>query len=164
MANKETNLETDIALIKSDIKQINKFFGRVESSMEILADVQKQVALNTQTLNFHGQKIEELDRVTDDFRKEEGLRMTVLSDRLEEYRRMARDDHAKLTEKNNRVRSESQDQVLERIDKMERGLHERITFQTKRINSLENWKYYMMGIGAVMVFIVVRVNWPSFFS
>tara|TARA_Y100000385_G_scaffold228102_1_gene239217 strand:- start:22 stop:516 length:495 start_codon:yes stop_codon:yes gene_type:complete len=164
MADKSTNLETDIALIKSDIKQIHKFFGRVESSMEILADVQKQTALNTQTLKYHGDQIEDLEKATDSFRREEGLRMTVLSDRLEEYRRMAREDHSKLTEKNNRVRSESQEQVLDRIDKMERGLHERITFQTKRINSLENWKYYMMGIGAVMVFIVVRVNWPSFFS
>jgi len=164
MANKETELSTDIALIKSDIKQINKFFGRVESSMEILTEIQRQTALNTQSSEYHASKIDQIDKEVDGFKREEGLRMTVLSDRLEEYRRMARDDHAKLTEKNNKVRSESQEAVLDRIDKMERGLHERITFQTKRVNSLENWKYYMMGMGAVIILLVARINWPSFFS
>ena len=46
----EDSVKTDIALIKSDIKQINKFFGRVETSLEIVAQLQQQVAVQAETL------------------------------------------------------------------------------------------------------------------
>ena len=47
---------------------------------------------------------------------------------------------------------------------MERGLHERITQQTKRINALENWRYYIMGVGAVLLILIARMNWPQLFG
>jgi hypothetical protein len=47
---------------------------------------------------------------------------------------------------------------------MEKQLHQRINDQTKRVNALENWRYYMMGMGFVIILLVARVNWPSLFS
>ena len=32
-----------------------------------------------------------------------------------------------------------------------------MTEQNDRIASLENWKYYMMGMGAVIMFILVKI-------
>jgi hypothetical protein len=34
----------------------------------------------------------------------------------------------------------------------------------KRINVLENWKYYMMGVGAVIAVLIAKISWPEIFS
>lgn len=160
----DSTIETDIALIKSDIKQINKFFVKVEASLDLMAELQKEVAVQQETLKFQGDKLEDVEDICSSYKKEEALRLTVLSDRLEEYRRMAREDHAKLTEQNNAKRDSANKEILDRLDKMERSLHERITQQTKRINTLENWRYYMMGVGAVLIILIAKINWPQLFG
>ena len=163
MADKST-IETDIALIKSDIKVINKYFEKVDTSLDILSELQKTVAAQSVTLKFQGDKLDDVEEVCNSYKKEESLRLTVLSDRLEEYRRMAREDHQRLTESNQTKRDASNKEILDKLDKMERSLHERITQQTKRINALENWRYYMMGVGAVLIFLVAKLNWPQLFG
>lgn len=163
-AKPQSVLETDIALIKSDIKVINKYFEKVDTTLDAMAELQKTVAAQTVTLKFQGEKLEDVENVCNSYKKEESLRLTVLSDRLEEYRRMAREDHQKLSDASNEKRNSSNKEILERLDQMERTLHERITDQTKRINALENWRYYMMGVGAVLIFLVAKLNWPQLFG
>lgn len=160
----DKTLETDIALIKSDIKVINKYFEKVDTTLDVMSDLQKTVAAQTVTLKFQGDKLETVEDVCNTYKKEESLRLTVLSDRLEEYRRMAREDHQKLSEASNEKRNSSNKEILERLDQMERSLHERITQQSKRINALENWRYYMMGVGAVLVVLLAKLNWPQLFG
>lgn len=160
----QSTIETDIALIKSDIKQINKFFTKVEASIDMMAALQAQVAEQAVTQKFQADKLDDIEDICTSYKKEESLRLTVLSDRLEEYRRMAREDHQRLTESNQAKRDASNKEILDKLDKMERSLHERITQQTKRINALENWRYYMMGVGAVLIFLVAKLNWPQLFG
>jgi molecular chaperone GrpE (heat shock protein) len=90
--------------------------------------------------------------------------MNVLADRLEEYRRFSREDHQKLADHNATKRTGTTKEILDRLDAMERGLHQRVNEQTKRINTLENWRYYMMGMGGVLLLLVARINWPSLFG
>jgi fatty acid desaturase len=71
---------------------------------------------------------------------------------------MAREDHQRLSDASSEKRNESNKEILEKLDQMEKSLHERITQQTKRINALENWRYYMMGVGAVLLFLVAKLN------
>ena len=136
----------------------------METSLDILTELQREVAVQQETLKFQGDKLEDVEDICKSYKKEEALRLTVLSDRLEEYRRMAREDHSRLTEKNNAVRESSNKEIIDRLDQMERSLHERITEQTKRINSLENWRYYIMGVGAVLLILIARINWPNLFG
>lgn len=160
----QSSLETDIALIKSDIKVINKYFEKVDSSLDMMSELQKTVAAQSVTLKYQGEKLEDVEQVCSSYKKEEQVRLNVLSDRLEEYRRMAREDHQRLSEASNEKRNSSNKEILDRLDQMERTLHERITQQTKRINALENWRYYMMGVGAVLIFLVAKLNWPQLFG
>ena len=160
---KETNWETDIALIKSDIKQIQKFFAKVEDSMDMMVDLSKNVAVQTEVIENTKQKLEDVEKLCDETKRTDELRMNVLSDRLEEYRRSSRNDHEKLASYNAEKRATSNKEILEKLEVMERSLHERITQQTKRVNRLENWRYYMMGVGAVVLLLLARINWPDFF-
>jgi hypothetical protein len=50
------------------------------------------------------------------------------------------------------------------LDAMEHSLHMRINAESKRVNVLENWRYYMMGVGGILLLLVARINWPNLFS
>lgn len=159
-----SNWETDIALIKSDIKQIQKFFNRVEDSMDMMAELSKNVAVQNEVLENTKDKLEDVEKLCEETKKTDELRMNVLSDRLEEYRRYSREDHQRLAEHNANKRNDNVKEILDRIDRMETAIHKRINEQQKKINHLENWRYYMMGIGFVIILLVARINWPSLFG
>ena len=161
---KDTNWETDIALIKSDIKQIQKFFTRVEDSMDMMVDLSKNVAVQSEVLEYTREKLTEVEKLCEDTKRTDELRLTVLSDRLEEYRRSSKEDHQKLAEHNANKRHNANKEILDRLDSIERSIHQRINEQQKKINNLENWRYYMMGVGAVVVILLARVNWPELFG
>ena len=164
MANIKSNWETDIALIKSDIKQIQKFFARVEDSMDVMVELSKNVAVQSEVIENTKQKLEDVERLCEETKRTDELRLNVLSDRLEEYRRSSREDHQRLADHNASKRSDNVKEILDKIDNMEKAVHQRINDQQKKINHLENWRYYMMGVGFVIVLLVARINWPSLFG
>ena len=159
-----SNWETDIALIKSDIKQIQKFFNRVEDSMDMMAELSKNVAVQNEVLEFTKEKLDDVEKLCEETKRTDELRMNVLSDRLEEYRRSSREDHQRLADHNANKRNDNVKEILDRIDRMEKAVHQRINDQQKKINHLENWRYYMMGVGFVIMLLVARINWPSLFG
>ena len=108
----EKNWETDIRLIQSDIKQIQKFFNKVETSMDVMVDLSKNVAVQSEVIAFTKEKLEEIERTVDETRRNEDLRLQVLSDRLEEYRRSSRGDHEKLAQHNAEKRAMSNKEIL----------------------------------------------------
>ncbi len=160
----EKNWETDIRLIQSDIKQIQKFFNKVETSMDVMVDLSKNVAVQSEVIAFTKEKLEEIERTVDETRRNEDLRLQVLSDRLEEYRRSSRGDHEKLAQHNAEKRAMSNKEILEKLEVMERGLHSRINDQTKKISALENWRYYIMGVSGVIMFFFAKWSWPDVFG
>jgi len=160
----DTNWETDIALIKSDIKQINRFFGKVDKSIDGMADLSKNIAVQSEVIDYTKEKLEIVEKLCEETKRVDEVRMNVLSDRLEEYRRSSREDHQKMADHNAHKRTSTNKEILDKLDAMEKGLHQRINEQSKKINVLENWKFYMMGVGGVLLLLVARINWPSLFS
>ena len=55
-------------------------------------------------------------------------------------------------------------EIIDRLDSIELSLHQRINEQTKKINVLENWRYYLMGMGGVVLLLIARINWPNLFG
>lgn len=159
-----TNWETDIRLIQSDIKQINKFFGKVEKSIDQMAELSKNVAVQAEVMDFTKEKLEIVEKLCEETKRIDDLRMNVIGDRLEEYRRSAREDHQKLADHNAHKRLNTTKEILDRLDEIEKGLHSRINEQGKKISVLENWRYYMMGVGGVLMLLLARINFPSLFS
>jgi phosphoenolpyruvate carboxylase len=164
LSKEQTNWETDIRLIQSDIKQINKFFGKVEKSIDQMSELSKNVAVQSEILDFTKEKLEDVEKLCEETKRTDELRMNVLSDRLEEYRRSAREDHQKLADHNAQKRTTTNKEILDRLDAMEHSLHMRINAESKRVNVLENWRYYMMGVGGILLLLVARINWPNLFS
>lgn len=156
-----TDMKTDIALIKSDIKQINKFFTKVESTIDMMTELSTQVAVQQEVIKNTVDKLEDLDKMVQDHREEDIARAEKMMARLEEYRSSAYNDHLRLSQENKSNRDQRHKEMMEEIRSVTRKIDE----QNKRIRSLENWKYYMMGLGAAVVFIIVKViNVGAFFS
>lgn len=157
MADKEKNWETDIRLIQSDIKQINKFFARVEDSLEMMSELTTQVAVQAETAKNTVDKLEDVDKMVQEHRKEDYERTKALHQRLEEYRKSSYNDHQRLASETKNGREAKHNEIMGQIKASHDVLVSKMNEQNKRIASLENWKYYMMGMGAVIMFILVKI-------
>ena len=159
-----TNIDTDIALIKKDIANMNKFFGRVETTIDMMGELTKDVAVRNEILEHTREKLDDVEKMCDDHRRTDLLALNVMSDRLEEYRRSAREDHQRLADHNADKRVKASKEIIDRIDSMEKALHARMNETTKKINALENWRYYIMGAGAALMLLLAKLNWPGLFG
>jgi hypothetical protein len=158
------NNNTDIALIKRDIKQIEKFFAKVELAMESLQDMAKTAAVQDETLKNTKEHIEFLDDLMERHRKEDEKRVELIANRLEEYRKSTREDHQRLADHSARNRTKRNEEIMEALNEMALKMDKQMAEHNKRINVLENWKYYMMGVGAVIVVLIAKISWPEIFS
>lgn len=158
-------MKTDIALIKSDIKNIQKFFSKVESSIDMMSELSKSVAVQHEVIKNTVDKLEDLDNIVQEHRKEEAARTKAMHQRLEEYRKSAYDDHQRLSSENKTARDKRHEEMMAEIRDVNSAMMGRMDEQSKRIRSLENWKWYMAGMGAVIMFLLVKiVNLGAFFS
>jgi chromosome segregation ATPase len=143
---------------------MNKFFGRVETTIDMMGELTKDVAVRNEILEHTREKLDDVEKMCDDHRRTDLLALNVMSDRLEEYRRSAREDHQRLADHNADKRVKASKEIIDRIDSMEKALHARMNETTKKINALENWRYYIMGAGAALMLLLAKLNWPGLFS
>lgn len=164
MSDEVSDLKTDIALIKKDVKQIERFFAKFDSALDAMADMSQKVAVQGEILKNAISKIEELDERMDQHRIEDIKRYEIISDRLEQYRVSSKEDHQRLSDQNAKNRAERNREIMDELSKMNGSLDIRLRNLDERIQKLENWKWYMMGITAVIVFIATQIPWPPFFG
>lgn len=150
---KQTSLETDIALIKQDIRQIERVFKKVDDAIGQMSEILKTLAVQEtvlenqeKRLNLLEQKMilhtEEESRARDEFKKE-----------LQDIKDTNRDDR----EKNHK-------ELMNALTKMHSDLNEKLDVQDKRIRDLENWRWYLLGAGAIVIFLITNVPWSIFFG
>ena len=153
----DEDFKTDIAVIKRDISQTNKIFTKVDKSLELMAELSKQVAV-------HEEVLKNLEDTIDRHREEDVVRAGIMTDRLEQYRISSKEDHARLAEDSKQNRKERNAEIMAELHKMNGALDSRLTKLDSRIRILENWKYYMMGLGAMMLFLATKIQWPGLFG
>lgn len=171
MADELNHLKVDLALIKKDIRQIEKFFDKVDESVATMSEISKQLAVQHQVtqnlydkMEFLSTKIDDLDTVVDDHRKEDVERTRILGKRLEEYRSSSRDDHTRLADDNAEERIRRHKEIMKEIRDMTESLTEKIEKQEQRVSKLENWKYYTMGIAAILVLVLTKFDLIKIFG
>ena len=91
-------------------------------------------------------------------------RTKVLGQRLEQYRTSSRGDHERLANDNSEERIRRHKEIMNEIREMNEQLSGKLTKQGERISKLENWKYYTMGIAAILVFVITKFDFASYFS
>lgn len=147
------SVKTDIALIQRDIKRIEIVFKKVDSAIEQMSEILQTIAVQENILENNEKRVNSLEEKLNkqiefeaDFRKE-------VNAKLEDMRNYAQIE-----------RERRHKEVLRSIEDLNRSLSDKLSQQDKRVQALENWRWYILGIGAVLFFILNKLPWASFFG
>lgn len=159
-----SELKTDLALIKKDVKQIERFFTRFDAALETMAEVSQRVAVHGEMLKNTADKLEDIEKRIDEHRIEDIKRTENISTRLEEYRKSSKEDHQRLSDTNALNRKERNAEIMSELHKMNGSLDKRLNELEQRAGVLENWKWYMMGLGVAVVLVASQIQWSALFG
>jgi DNA repair ATPase RecN len=148
----QTSVETDIALIKHDIRQIERVFKKVDDAISQMSEILKTIAVQETILENQEKRlsiveqkmilhITEETKARDEFKKE-----------LQDIKESNRDDR----EKNHK-------ELMSVLTNMHADINTKLEKQDKRIRDLENWRWYMIGIGAILLLIITKFPWAIIF-
>lgn len=170
----DSDLKTDIALIKKDVKQIERFFDKVDAVMTEMSDVTKSLAVQQQILEHFSNKIEEIEETMSEHKAEDIKRTEVLHKRLSEYRDSAREDHKRLANESATNRKLRNQEIMAELAKLNGNLESRMDDlkastedQESRIRKIENAKWWLIGAAAGLTFVInmlIKMDVTSFIS
>lgn len=149
--NEVNSLKTDIALIQKDVKQIERVFQKVDTAVTQMSEIHKSLAVQENILEHNEKRIDTLEEKllkhteeTKEFQKE-------LNYKIEDM---------KVTAQSERERRHKE--LMESIEKLNISVSDKIQMQDNRITSLENWRWYIIGVSAVIIFTLTIVPWDRF--
>lgn len=157
----DKNLKTDVALIKKDIKQIERFFDKFDTALEAMTEISQKVAVQGEILKNTADKLEDLEARASEIKEEDIKRAEVIHRRLEDHRKSSREDHQQLANETKLDRKQRNDEIMLQLGKMNGALEVRLTRIDDRIKILEQWRWYIMGIGVAVLLVAAEVNWTS---
>ena len=163
MLEQDLNLKTDVALIQKDLKQIERFFAKFDSALNSMSELSKHVAVQGEILKSQAEKLQSLEMKITEHKLDDIERSKMLSERLEEHRKSAYADHERLAVESQLNRKERNEEIMTQLAKMNGSLDAKLTKLDDRITMLEQWKWWIMGLGAVITFIAANIRWSGLF-
>ena len=155
-------VKTDVALIKKDIKQIGRFFDKVDNAVDAMAGIQSALAVQHQIItNFNG-KLETVEKQVEENKRLDRERSAVLGATMEVYRQSSKEDHQRIHDQNQAHRKERNDEIIKELKHIDSKVDKRLVVIETKLASVEKWKYYMMGISAAVIFIISKLDIASF--
>lgn len=144
---------TDIALVKKDIKQIEDVFVKFDKVVGQMSEILKNLAVQEAMLRNSEKRVEILEKKFVQHNKDEMDFHRDLNKRL--------DDLKDVSEKSREKRHE---ELMESISQMKVSFDTKLDKQNERITSLENWKWYVLGISGLVIFVLTVFPWSLIFS
>lgn len=141
------SLETEIALVKSDVNQIGQLFGKLETALDKITDVSNNIG---QILAVHEQRLKDGEVQFDKLKKEMGNAENKFDDEV-------KDLHSRLTTNTREIEqkmSNEIDKVLEAIKDLKGHMVDKHDKLETRLAALERWRWILLGAfiaGAMLV-------------
>ena len=151
--NEVNTLKTDIALIQKDVKQIEIVFQKVDNAVSQMSDIHKSLAVQENILEHNEKRLDTLEEKLIKHTEESIEFQKELNVKIEDM---------KVTAQIERERRHKE--LMESIEKLNGSVSSKIEKQDERITALENWRWYIIGVSAVIIFIITLVPWGTFFS
>lgn len=164
MSDELYQLKIDIALIKKDIKQIERFFTKIDEAVNVMSDITKNLAVQEAVMKGTQEKLDFLDSKIEDHTKVDLEGRLAIKEKLEDARDEFRRELSSITEKTSSQFETKEDEILEKIEELSKTINEKMNTQDRRIRSLENYKWYIMGIGGVVVFLATYLPFLDLFN
>ena len=140
MAQPSQLLETKIAVMEKDIKQMSSLFGKLDISIEKITELNTSIK---EVLAVHEQRISDteidIERTYDTFD--------------EKYEQL----HSRISTVNRELvkdLKDNTDKVMDAVMQLRDGIDEHAKFHDDRIRSLEKRQWMMMGADAVLRFLI----------
>jgi len=151
--NEISSLKTDIALIQKDVKQIERVFTKVDNAVEQMSEILKTIAVQENILENNEKRVTSLEETIKKHNEEE-----------EQFRKEFARKLDDMKETSQKERERHHRELLDSIENLNKSVNDKLDHQDKRIQALENWRWYILGIGAVLLFIVNKLPWEAFFG
>lgn len=151
--NEINSVKTDIALIKKDISQIEKVFKKVDDAISQMSDILKSIAIQETRLESNEKRVSNVEQQILAHIKNESKARKELEEDIMSIKEDARED-----------RERRHKELIQHLNDMNASLNIKLDNQDKRINALENWRWYIIGASAVIILIVSKFPWSSFFG
>lgn len=146
-SNSSTNsIKTEIALIKQNIKQIEEIYNNLRSTVDQITEIRKSFAVQQNILDHKVQKIDKIEQSIVKYTEKQLEYNKELSDKLENMRTTIQDEKQKQYK-----------DIMNSIEAFNKNINDKIEEQNRRITSLENWRWYIIGAAAVIVFILNKI-------
>jgi exonuclease VII large subunit len=165
MSEELSDVKTDIALIKKDVKQIERFFDKVDVVMSEMSDMTKSLAVQQKIIEHFDSKLQDIEVTMEEHKQEDIKRTEMLSKRLEEYRKSSKEDHQRVADESSRNREQRNKEIMTELAKLNGNLdrrmndmEEEISGQEDRLRALENLKWWLLGAAAVIGIFVPILN------
>ena len=156
-------LRTDIALIQKDITQIEKTLSKLDSTLDGIAGISKTLAIQERIVENHEKRLDDIDeKISRHHREEEEFRKQ-LQKQIQELSDANRGYIEELKAANTSERETRHKEVMDSIDTLRRELKDKNKDQDAKIAALENWKWWVMGVG-ITATTIVSLAWKTFFG
>jgi len=147
------SMVTDIALVKKDIKQIEDVFVKFDKVVGQMSEILKNLAVQEAMLRNSEKRVEILEKKFVQHNKDEMDFHRDLNKRLDD-----------LKDGSEKSREKRHEELMESISEMKTSFDVKLDKQNERITSLENWKWYVLGISGLIIFILSIFPWELIFG
>lgn len=153
MADDLNTLKTDVEIIKRDINMIQTFSVKIDDAIEKMAEVSNNI---TKMLIMHENKIHNHDQQID------GIKVSI-SERKSDFEKQVELLHKRISDMKDETHVEREKYHKEILDALKEIADSNKALDT-RVSKLEQWKWYVMGVAAVIGFVLAQVPWDKFFG
>jgi DNA repair exonuclease SbcCD ATPase subunit len=155
------SVKTDIALIKNDVKQIERFFDKVDEAMEQMVSLAQDIAVQQKVLETFETKLDTVEGKLDTQSRMHLEARFAFKEELDEHKyrfkeamttgmKDAQDAHQDYNQKQREWMEERSERTLTAINTLTKELNMKLDDQDRRIRSLENLKWWLLGAVAVV--------------
>lgn len=131
MSSDDVQLRTDVEVLKRDFATVSGLFDRLDTTIEKLTDVSNSI---NRMLAVHENRLDQQD-------KEDGKLYNEIEKTRSDLTTEIEEQYSKIMEE------------LMCLKKQQSEHHEKTV---KRIETLENWRWYIVGAGTVVGFLLAR--------
>ena len=161
MSDELNHVKTDIALIKNDIKQIERFFDKVDEAMEQMVSLAQDIAVQQKVLETFETKLDTMEGKLDAQARINIEARFAFKEELDDHKyrfkeamtngmKEAQQAHQDYNLKQREWMEERSDRTLTAINTLTKELNMKLDDQDKRIRNLENLKWWLLGAVAVV--------------
>jgi rubrerythrin len=154
-------LKTDIALIKKDISQIESTISKLDSTLEQIILISKTQAIQERVVENHEKRLDDLSKKLAKHNQDEEQFRKELQTQIQNISVSNRQHIDDMKTFNTIEREKRHKEIMESIKAVRDELKEKNKEQDSRLSKLENWRWWIMGIG-VAATTIVTLLWKTF--